>query len=182
MEYTWLLFMALALSMDAFAVAVARGIAASPKNKRADCMQTVICFGFAQGLMPTLGFFAARNLAQGLSTNGNRVAGVILSLLGLKMLSEAFHAQEVNKQPGIGAVGLCTQSIVTSLDALSIGVGLYGVLDRIAPTAVLIGLVTAVVCAAGHHLGSVLRVHAGQWAQILGGIILMGLAVKMRLG
>ncbi|MEG2203889.1 MAG: manganese efflux pump [Oscillospiraceae bacterium] len=178
-----LLLMALALSADALAVSVARGMS-SVHRRPLDGLLTALLFGTAQALMPVCGYFGGQWLASRfIRTGGRLAASLLLALLGVRMMLAACSGEERSgpRRTRTGyARELTAQAVATSLDALAIGVGLAGMGEKIWPAALLIGAVTFLVCAAGYGLGQLGKKNcrAAQW---MGGGILVMLAVQILL-
>lgn len=183
MDLFSLFVLALALSMDAFTVAVSRGIS-SRRRRWKDCFCTAFAFGAAQALMPAAGFFFGESLASGLvQTGGEAVAAGILTLLGVKMMLEAEPSGETSPSAGSGRMDgvrvLGLQAVATSIDALAVGIGLCSVSEQIFVPALVIGGVTFAVCCAGFLLGKKISGFHGIKAERLGGVVLILLALKI---
>lgn len=175
------LFLAVGLAADAFAVSVIRGMTASGRSM--DSILTAMFFAAAQMIMPTAGYFLGMAAAgPAVRSGGSAVAAVILFLIGGKMLIEGAGEGEPAKTggpAGVHLVILAAQAVATSIDAMAAGIGLYASGARLWTAVGTIGAVTGSICLAGHWLGR--RCSAGRWggyAQILGGLILIGLAIR----
>ena len=182
MDLFSLLILALALSMDAFAVAVSRGVSSRRRRGR-DCLYTALAFGGAQALMPAAGFCFGEWLANDLiKSGGEAVAAGILALLGVKMVFEALTEKgngglaDASRAGGARILGL--QALATSIDALAVGIGLCSVSGQIVFPALVIGSVTFLVCCTGFLLGKGIQGANGQRAELIGGVVLILLAVK----
>jgi len=172
------LVVAICLGMDAFSVAL--GIGSHGTTAR-QAFRLSFHFGLFQFLMPLLGWLAGQSAVAVIGRFDHWVAFGILLAVGVHMIvdslgSEKRTATERDVTRGWSLVGL---SVATSMDALAVGVGL-GILGRwpIGP-AVVIGVVAALMTLTGLQSGRVLRVWVGQRMETVGGVVLIGLAVKM---
>ena len=187
MTFVTLLMLAVALSMDAFAVAVASGV-------RLRCLgvpQTLRmagAFGFFQFAMPVAGWFLGAGVERFIHEYDHWVAFILLAFVGGKMLKEAWDNRgkpvdicEAETDPTKG-MSLVLLAVATSIDALAVGLSI-GVLGRpIWFPAIVIGLVCFVVTAAGMYLGKAVCALAGNWtnrATALGGLVLVGIGVNI---
>ena len=173
--------LACALAMDAFAVAIAVGIAL----KKASLRQTFRLawhFGLFQSLMPALGWLgggAASNLA---GAYGHWIAFALLAAIGGNMIREAFMDEEkrVEKDATRGWP-LIILSVATSIDALAAGFSMSLLKTPIVFPAVAIGLVAAGFTAAGLHLGRLVASgkRLSRYAEIIGGLALWAIAINI---
>jgi manganese efflux pump family protein len=171
-----LLGIALALAMDAFAVAAA--VAASlPGLTRRHVFRLSWHFGLFQFLMPVIGWFLGAGLLGVLRSAAYLVAGGLLFFLGLRMLWESRHpdtrSSHYDPTRGWSLVGL---SIATSLDALAVGVSLALVQVSIIKAALVIGTVAAALTFIGTRVGRTAGAYCGQWAERFGGAVLIVIA------
>lgn len=174
--------MALALAMDAFAVAVATGIVLREVSGR-QTFRLAWHFGLFQFLMPVVGWMAGQTVERWIAGYDHWIAFGLLSAIGGKMVYEGIVRREekVVRDPTRGA-SLVMLSVATSVDALAVGLSL-GVLNaRIWYPAVVIGVVCAALTAAGMHLGRPLGVRFGEKMEIAGGIILIGIGLRILAG
>ena len=172
---------AVGLATDAFAVSISAGMTLSPVTSR-HVFRLAFHFGLFQCLMPILGWVAGSVIAGYLRTFNAWVAFALLSYVGGKMLWEAWHASvsESRADPTRGMT-LVTLCIATSIDALAVGMSMAMVGVSVWIPAVVIGLVTGALTAAGITFGSRVGSVFGQWAEMAGGcvLILIGLRVLL---
>ncbi len=173
MNWFWLFGLAVALAMDAFAVAISAGMVLRPVSYRS-MFRLAFHFGLFQALMPVLGWSAGQQVAHHLSAVDHWIAFGLLAFLGGKMLWDARNPERAprNEDPTRGLM-LVTLSVATSVDALAVGLSLALVGVSIWLPAVVIGLVAATLSAVGFGLGSRLGVIWERWADVLGGTILL---------
>lgn len=182
MDLLTLVILAFGLSMDAFAVSISNGIAYGASSHK-KIIITAFVFGFFQALMPTIGYFAGVAFSDIISAIDHWIALVLLGFIGGKMILDAI---EEMKNP-VQECGSCEldnktllmQAIATSIDALAVGVSFAALDVNIFSGGILIGLITFVCCLVGGFLGKKLGDLFASKATILGGIILIGLGIKI---
>jgi putative Mn2+ efflux pump MntP len=176
-----LLLLAAGLGSDAFAVSVTEGIVLDQVTHR-HVLRLSVLFGLCQGAMPVLGWRLGRGLQPIIGPVDHWVAFGLLALVGVKMALDAALGFETRVPPhGSRGWRLVALGLVTSIDALAVGVTLAMLGTRIWAPALVIGLVTAAMCAFGMHAGDRIGSRLGRSAEILGGVILVGLGVKILL-
>ncbi|VFQ46038.1 manganese efflux pump MntP family protein [Desulfoluna butyratoxydans] len=170
-----LISLAVALAMDAFAVAVAVGIRLKTVNPR-QMFRLSWHFGLFQAMMPVLGWSLGVNVRSFVESFDHWIAFGLLAFVGGKMIWEAFHEDEEAEgaQDPTRSVSLVVLSIATSIDALAVGFSM-SVLDvAIAFPAVVIGITASTFTLLGMQLGSRFASSSrlGHWAEIFGGVVL----------
>lgn len=180
MSLAYLIGIALALAMDAFAVS----LASCCRLRRIDAghvLRLALAFGFFQFMMPVLGWLAGKGLSRWISAFDHWVAFGLLAIIGGRMLWESFHASAGPARDPTRGWMLLTLAVATSLDALAVGLSL-AVLDvSIWVPAVVIGAVAAALTAVGALFGSRLGRHFGVWAERFGGVVLIGIGLRVLL-
>ncbi|MFC4615930.1 manganese efflux pump MntP family protein [Cellulomonas algicola] len=179
--WAWLLI-ALSLSADAFAVALGKGLHIRRLSFR-DTAAIAVAFGAFQGLMPLLGWLLGVRLADSITEVDHWIAFGLLAVIGGKMLYEAFTQGDDDEpdEDHIGLRELLVLSVATSIDALAVGIG-FAFLDvPIVGAAVLIGVVTLVVSLAGVLIGHRVGVRFRGPAEVVGGVILILIGVRILL-
>lgn len=181
MNWLWLLGIAVALAMDAFAVAVSAGMVVRPPTIRG-MFRLAFHFGLFQALMPVLGWAAGQQVAGPLQEVDHWVAFGLLSILGGKMLWDARTPDRPPRSddPTRGLL-MVSLSVATSLDALAVGLSLALVGISIWFPAVVIGVVAASLSAIGFGLGTRLGSAWGRRAEVLGGCILLIVGLRILL-
>lgn len=175
---TWLtLFtLALALSMDAAAVALCNVMAAH-RDPWSRLMAMPILFGFFQGFLPFLGYFAGQAIADFVGAYAGLGVGLVLGVIGLHMIKEGLAGDASCPTQPLSLRLLLVQAIATSIDALVVGVSLGAAGVPLASTLV-IGTVTFAVVTLALVLGRAFGAALGPKAQLFGGGLLLLLAVK----
>ena len=177
------MFLAVGLSMDAFAVSVCKGLSV----KKAGVKESAICglwFGGFQALMPLLGFLLASLFADAIKNIDHWVAFGLLAIIGINMLKEAFsHECECEGNNGDFSVKtMFVMAIATSIDAMAVGISLAMAGDvNIVLAVVLIGVTTCLLSGLGVKIGNIFGNRFEKKAQIAGGVILIALGVKILL-
>lgn len=181
-----LLFIAVGLAMDAFAVSVASGFAwGRPRIGRA--LRMAFFFGAFQALMPLLGWFAGYSLRAYIEAVDHWIAFGLLTLIGGKMIYESRKIEEVEEEiqsasreeDGEGITSLLVLAVATSIDALAVGFSFSALRIAIIHPAVVIGIVTFLLSIAGAYLGSRFGHLFEKHLEALGGLILIGIGVKI---
>ena len=177
-----LLLLAVGLSMDAFAVSLCKGLSMQKASLKAGA----ICgawFGTFQALMPLCGFFLGSLFADYIKAFDHWVAFGLLALIGVNMLKEAFEKKEECcgcQEADLSVKAMLPMAVATSIDALAVGISLAmndGVSIWLAVA--LIGVITFVFCTAGAKIGSLFGARFEKKAQVLGGIVLILLSIKI---
>jgi len=169
-----LLATAVGLSMDACAVSASRALSAKTSSWRNAVAMGVI-FGLFQGFMPCLGWLVGAVAQQWIAAYDHWIVFVVLSGVGGKMIWEALHGDgaAVSGWPSPGQ--LLMLGVVTSIDALAVGVGLAAMgLSPMVP-ALVIGGVTAVLASGAAFFGRFLGERFGVRAEMGGGLLLIGI-------
>jgi putative Mn2+ efflux pump MntP len=171
------------LAMDAFSVSMANGLSV-PKMSRAMTIAIPLTFAVFQFLMPMIGWFCVRSVAEAFTSFQRAIPWIALVLLlyiGGKMLIEGFRGGEtehtdVALKPG----ALLIQGVATSIDALSVGFTIeqYHVSQALAASLIIGGL-TFVICSCGLRIGQRFGTRLTGKASILGGIILIGIGIEI---
>ena len=170
--------MAFALAFDAFAVAVAVGIRMG-HLERWTVFRLSWHFGFAQFGMPIVGWVAGGVIAGAVGSLGHWLAAAILVAIGVRAIWEQLSPEERQwaGDPTRGAA-LIVLMFATSIDALAAGLSLALVGTEILYPALIIGVVAAGMTVVGLVFGRALGLRFSRQAGVLGGLILIGLAVK----
>lgn len=169
-------FLAAALAMDAFSVAVTDGMLI--KNIRpADALKIGLFFGVFQFIMPCAGNFISGFAADYIETFDHWIAFALLSFLGIRMIAEARGEHEIPKNP-LKSSTLFFMAVATSIDALAAGVTLAAVNSPIIMSSAVIGLTAFVFSFCGVFIGRRFGSLLGTKAETAGGIILILIGVK----
>jgi manganese efflux pump family protein len=181
MDFITVFILAIGLSFDTFAVSVTCGLLRQQMNFR-QAVRIAAVFSFVQALFPFVGWLIGVSVSRFISSYDHWIAFGLLTLLGVKMIVES---QKKHEEKTIDPYHIHTQlklAVATSIDALIVGLG-FGFLSpaRIAPSLIIIGLVTFVVAMLGMLFGKKARGLLGGKMEIMGGLILIGIGVKILL-
>lgn len=179
MDAITLLGLALALAMDAFAVALGTGATLSRLTGR-HLFRLGFHFGLFQALMPVIGWLAGQTIIQRVSAWDHWIAFSLLALIGGRMIREAFSNEE--KPDGCDptkGVSLVLLSIATSIDALAVGFSLSVIGVSIWIPSLVIGLVAGILTVVGMLVGGRIGDRWGSKVEILGGMILICIGLKI---
>ena len=181
MELLTLFFIALGLSMDALAVSVSNGMC--HKETRALVLKTALTFGGFQAAMPIAGYYAGRTFSSSISFLDHWIALILLGVIGGKMIITAAieirHPEKCRVRTEITWSTLALQGVATSIDAFTVGISFAVLGANILVAATFIGVVTFALCLPGAFLGRRFGSGIQQRAEILGGVILIVIGLKI---
>lgn len=183
MRWPWILLLALALAVDAFVVALGVGLARGRLSRRQE-FRMAFHFGLFQFIMPVLGWAAGRSVAAVIQAYDHWVAFALLAFVGGRMVIEGAARREANPsrtKDATRGVELILLSVATSLDALAAGLSFAALGMRVIGPALLIGGVAMALSYAGIRSGPRLGRALGRGTEIFGGIVLIGIGVKILL-
>lgn len=169
------------LAMDACAVSMANGLK-EPNIKVKKIVFISFMFGFFQGFMPLIGYLVGSTIVSYIDKFIPWIALIILGYLGINMIVGAIRCEKEGKcdfKPLTFKV-ILTQSIATSIDALSVGLTIcdYNLLEAIITTA-FITVITFAICVGAHFIGKKFGDKLGKRAELIGGIILLLIGIEI---
>ncbi len=173
-------FLAIGLSMDAFAVSVCKGLSVG-KIKLRHCLIAGAWFGGFQGLMPLIGYLLTGLFAEQIDAFDHWIAFGLLAVIGLNMIREAAGKDEEKKDDKMDIKTMLLMAIATSIDALAVGVSFAFLKVNIIAAVIIIGITTFVLSAVGVKVGSVFGTKYKTKAELTGGVILILLGIKILL-
>ncbi|HVP62993.1 MAG TPA: manganese efflux pump MntP family protein [Myxococcaceae bacterium] len=182
MKFGAILALSVGLAMDAAAVSAARGMAV-PAVRPRHALLVALFFGGFQALMPVVGWVIGARIGPLVEAWDHWIAFVLLGAIGAKMLWEARGSKE--KAPPrseaelFGLRIMLALAVATSIDALAVGITLPMLEAPFALSVTTIGVTTAVLCVAGLVLGRRAGAMLGKRLDVAGGLILIGLGVKI---
>lgn len=175
-----LFFIAVGLSMDAFAVSVCKGLA-MPKCTFKKAAIVGLWFGGFQALMPAIGYILGAQFQEAIASIDHWIAFVLLALIGGNMIHEALDNDEEEADASLDVKTMFLLAVATSIDALAIGITFAFLKVNIIPAVCFIGIVTFIISFAGVKIGNVFGARYKNKAEIVGGIILILLGLKILL-
>lgn len=170
-----------ALSMDAFAVSICKGLSLK-KIELSKILIVAAYFGVFQGLMPLIGFFVGSTFASYIEAVDHWVSFSILVIIGINMIRESFSNEE-DINDSFSFKSMIVLAIATSIDALTVGISfsMEPPEINIFLTVIIIGITTFIFSGIGVVIGNVFGERYKKPAEITGGIILILLGVKILL-
>jgi len=175
-----LFLIAVGLSMDAFAVSVCKGLA-MPKCTFKKAAIVGLWFGGFQALMPAIGYILGAQFQEAIASIDHWIAFVLLALIGGNMIHEALDNDEEEADASLDVKPMFLLAVATSIDALAIGITFAFLKINIIPAVCFIGIVTFIISFAGVKIGNVFGARYKNKAEIVGGVILILLGLKILL-
>ena len=179
-----LFIIAVGLAMDAFAVAVCKGL----NMRKLDLKQTgliALFFGGFQAGMPLIGWFIGSRFAGYITSVDHWVTFILLAIIGGKMIKESFEKDECEEctDSKLNFKELTALAVATSIDALAVGVAfaLTYETDEVFVAVALIGIITALLSAVGVFIGHKFGAKYKSKAELAGGLVLVGMGIKFLL-
>ena len=175
-----LFLIAVGLSMDAVAVSVCKGLA-MPKCTFKKAAIVGLWFGGFQALMPAIGYILGAQFQEAIASIDHWIAFVLLALIGGNMIHEALDNDEEEADASLDVKTMFLLAVATSIDALAIGITFAFLKVNIIPAVCFIGIVTFIISFAGVKIGNVFGARYKNKAEIVGGVILILLGLKILL-
>ena len=180
MRFWELLILAVGLSMDAFAVAVCKGLSIRALMPRHAAV-VGLWFGAFQALMPLIGWLLGAAFADMIAAVDHWIAFALLAFIGGNMIREALGGEEEDCDPSLAPLAMLVLAVATSIDALAVGVTFAFLRVDILPAVALIGVCTFVISAAGVKVGNVFGARYKSKAELFGGVVLVLIGLKILL-
>ncbi|WP_099204992.1 manganese efflux pump MntP [Scatolibacter rhodanostii] len=175
----WELFIiAVGLSMDAFAIAICKGLSVEKVSKKQQ-LTIGLYFGGFQALMPLLGYLLGIRFQSLIAGVDHWIAFVLLAVIGINMIYQSFKEEKIGDS--FAAKVMIPLALASSIDALAIGVTFAFLQADIVPAISFIGVMTFVISAIGLKLGHVFGAGYKKTAERLGGVVLVFMGVKILL-
>ena len=190
-----IIVIAIGVSMDAFAVAICKGLSVSNRNisqsikdknkynskitkNYGDYIIIGLYFGLFQAIMPIIGYMLGVRFQQVVENVDHWFAFILLSGIGANMIKEAFQIEHESLNDKTDFKTMIGLAIATSIDALAIGVTFAILRINIFTTSLIIGLITFVISVIGVQIGSKVGNKYGKKAEAFGGIVLIIIGIK----
>lgn len=180
-----LFLIGVALSMDAFAVSMCKGLSMRKLNHRHAFIISLFFGGF-QAIMPLIGWFLGTQFEQYIKPVDHWVAFALLTYIGIKMIWDATHEKEEEKNekledPKLDLKEMLLLAIATSIDALAVGITFAVLQTPIVPAITIIGLTTFCLSWIGVAIGNRFGTRYEKKAEITGGVVLVLIGLKILL-
>ena len=178
MDIKLIILIAAGLSMDSFAVSIANGLTIKKLNAKRILF---IAFSFAifHALMPLLGWFAGVGIEKYIREIDHWIAFALLTIIGLKMVYKGIKKNNIAKNSELKTLTLIGQSFATSVDAFVVGISFALLNVSIIIPILILGIITFCFSLIGLQLGKYFGKSSGRTVEIFGGIILIGIGVKI---
>lgn len=180
MGFLDLFLIAVALSMDAFAVSICKGLSVSRLQPKHSLIAGAYFGGF-QALMPVIGFLLGFKFEKFIVSVDHWIAFVLLAVIGANMIKEALGKDEDEVDDSFSFKAMLPMAVATSIDALAVGITFAFLNVNIISAAALIGITTFVLSAAGVVVGNVFGMKYKSKAEFLGGVVLILIGLKILL-
>lgn len=174
----WELFViAVGLSMDAFSVAVCKGLSVCQIKKK-QVLTVGLYFGFFQGLMPLIGYLLGTGFRDAIQSIDHWIAFILLSIIGINMIRES-RGEAEDLDASFDFKAMLPLAVATSIDALAVGVTFAFLKVQILPAVSFIGIVTFVLSCVGVLVGNRFGCKYKARAELAGGIVLIVMGLKI---
>ena len=181
MDFVTVFLIGVGLAMDAFAVSVCKGLAVKTPSVK-HYLMVGLWFGAFQFVMPVIGFYIGSAFYDSVSSYAYIIAIALLLLIGGNMLREALTREEDEEVDGdMGLMTMFILAVATSIDAFAVGISFAMDGTDILASSSVIGIVTFAISMAGMRIGSAVGDIVGNKADIIGGVILIIIAIKTAL-
>ena len=178
MSLTELFLLAIGLSMDAFAVSVCKGLSMQKLHPK-HALIIGLYFGWFQALMPWTGYLLGIRFQDAIKAYDHWVAFILLGIIGFNMIKESLDQETESCDASVDAKTMLVLAVATSIDALAVGVT-FAFLDvSILPAVTFIGCTTFVISVIGVKVGTVFGARYKSKAELIGGIILILIGLKI---
>ena len=182
MELIELFLIAFALSMDAFAVSVAKGLSVA-RIKPIHTIKVGLWFGAFQGIMPIFGYLLTEEFSDILTSVDHWIVFFLLSGIGLNMIKESIdqkrHKKKSKEKEDFSCKTMLLLAIATSIDAMAIGISFAILKVNILSSALIIAITTCTLSAIGIHIGWRFGCRFKSKAEWAGGIILILIGIHI---
>ena len=180
MGFVDIFLIGVALSMDAFAVSICKGL--SVKRVEPKHLLTVgVYFGGFQALMPLIGFLLGFKFEKFIVSVDHWIAFVLLALIGGNMIREALSGEEEEHDASFSLRTMLPLAVATSIDALAVGISFAFLGVDILSAAIIIGITTFVLSGVGVYVGNIFGAKYKSKAEIVGGVVLILIGLKILL-
>lgn len=173
-----LFFIAVGLSMDAFAVSICKGLSMRQMKPR-DAVVVGLYFGGFQGLMPFIGYLLGSQFKSAITSIDHWIAFILLGIIGINMIREAMNPESESCDASVAFKDMLVLAVATSIDALAVGVTFAFLQVDIVPAVSFIGITTFVLSIIGVKAGTVFGCKYKSRAEFAGGVILVLMGCKI---
>ncbi len=178
MDPMTIVFLALGLAMDAFAVSIAKGMAIS-HDRRKNALLVALFFGGFQMIMPVAAWYAGQSLSGLIATVDHWIAFGLLVTIGGKMIYDSTKMEREKEGVSLQMYTLLTLAVATSIDALMVGLSFAFLQTAILEPILAIGIITFSLSLLGFFFGCGLGQFLGNKVKTIGGLILLAIGIRI---
>ena len=178
MSFIDLILISFGVAMDAFAVAIGKGLSMK-KMQYKNVIIVGLYFGIFQALMPAIGYLLGKNFESLITSIDHWIAFILLAIIGTNMIRECFKNDEESINDKFDLKTMAPLALATSIDALAIGVTFAFLKINIFTSTFTIGVITAITSMIGVVIGKKFGDKFEKKAQIAGGVILIAIGIKI---
>ena len=175
-----LIVISISLAMDAFAVSICKGLTIK-KITRKECIIIGLYFGVFQAIMPLIGYLLSKSFAVYITNIDHWLAFILLLFIGINMIMESLSNDNKDYNDKIDYKTMLPLSVATSIDALAVGITLAFFQTDIKIAILIIGIITFLLSLIGVKIGHSFGKKYQSKAQLLGGITLILIGLKILL-
>ena len=175
-----LMILSIGLAMDAFAVSVCKGLSMQKMNWK-NAIIIGVYFGFFQAFMPVIGYVLGVNFQDKITNIDHWIAFILLAIIGINMIKEALNKECETTNDSVKFKDMIILAVATSIDALAVGITFAFLKVNILLAFSLIGIITCILSIIGVKIGNIFGDKYQKKAELLGGVILILLGVKILL-
>lgn len=175
-----LFLIAVGLSMDAFAVAICKGLSMQKMNLR-HALVIGLYFGGFQAFMPFLGYTLGVRFQNAITAYDHWIAFILLAVIGGNMIKESLNPEEDSCDASVAFKDMVVLAVATSIDALAVGVTFAFLRVQIIPAVSFIGIITFLLSVVGVKVGTIFGAKYKSKAEFAGGVILIAIGTKILL-
>lgn len=168
------------LAMDAFAVSICKGLSMKKMNWK-NAIIIALYFGIFQALMPMIGYFLGTTFESFVTTFDHWIAFILLALIGGNMIKESFDNEDEKKNDKVDFKTMIVLALATSIDALAVGITFAFFDVNLLLAVAIIGIITFIISILGVKIGNKFGDKYQNKAELIGGIILVILGIKILL-
>lgn len=180
MNFLEIILISISLGMDAFAVAICKGMAMHSGNVRKGLI-VAIYFGVFQALMPFLGYMLGLRFEKIINAITHWLSFILLSIIGINMIKESFNKDKENVNDDVSFKTMFILALATSIDALAVGITFAFLKVNIYFPIICIGIITFIMSFIGVKIGTKFGDKFNNKAETIGGIILIIMGFKILL-
>ena len=175
-----LIILSVGLAMDAFAVAICKGLSMAKMSWKKACIVGAY-FGIFQAGMPLIGYLLGINFQDKITNIDHWIAFILLGAIGINMIKEAIAKDNEKQNDSIKFKDMLILAVATSIDALAVGITFAFLKVNMVLATLMIGIVTFAICVIGVKIGNKFGDKYERKAETVGGLILILMGIKILL-